>query len=642
MSSDHSHAHAPKSNSAAVGLSLGALGVVFGDIGTSPLYAMKECLHFAPHMGLDGQVLGILSLITWLLIFIVCFKYLFWITRADNRGEGGIFALLALTQQGTASKAGLAKIGFGTVFVLAGAALLYGDGIITPAISVLGAVEGLETLNPKLRSYIVPIAVGILVALFAIQFKGTKTIGRIFGPVMMIWFTVLGALGIYHMSKDWTILRALNPVYGFELLKHGDVKSISALLGAVVLSVTGAEALYADMGHFGRRYIAYAWYFVAMPGLLLNYYGQGSFVLSHPEMFQHGNLSHPFFSLATNETMRIGLVFLACAAAVIASQALISGTYSLTQQAIQLGYFPRMRILHTNAEHIGQIYLPFINLLMAIGAILVVIYFKSSTNLAAAYGIAVTGTMVVTTYAFYRVAISRWKWPLWKAASLCGLFMLVDIPLFAANFHKIADRGWVPLAMAAGLLLIMYTWKKGRNEIVNRVYGSTSNDVDLPALLSSKSITRIQGSSIFMVATPKRIPLVLLHHLKVNRCLHETVVLMTIMTEDVPSVDSSKRLEVENLGAGVWSAVGRYGYMETPNVTALMKSIEKAEEQVKLPQHATPFFFNREMIILGGKTKMWPWEKKIYAFLSRNATPIKDYYQIRPSQIVEIGLPVQL
>ena len=633
-------APSPSSNRASLGLSLGALGVVFGDIGTSPLYTMRECLqHSALTLPLEERVLGILSLIFWALTFIVSIKYLSFIMKADNRGEGGIFALLALSDTRPASVA--RGLGFGTIVILLGAALLYGDGVITPAISVLGAAEGFKNINPAMERFVVPLAVVILGTLFYVQRKGTHTIGLFFGPVMGLWFLVLGLLGGVKIIDNPAILAALNPFYGYQLLVHDPI-GMSALLGAIVLAVTGAEALYADMGHFGRRYIAGAWYFVAFPGLVLNYFGQGAYVIEHPEIYADGPKGdlNPFFALAPEGPLRLGLVLLSIAAAIIASQALISGVFSLTRQAIQLGYFPRLKIIHTNAEHSGQIYIPLMNWLLAIGSIWVVISFRSSDALAAAYGIAVTGTMAVTTYAFYRVTRHRWRWSWARAAGLAGVFLVVDLALLKSNLHKFFDGGWLPLAMAVVILAIMHAWRRGRDEIQEKVYGSAVTELDLASIARSKNIVRMPGSAVFMVATPKGTPLALLHHLKANKCLQQNAVLLTILTEEVPAVDEEERMSLESIGEGVWRAVVRYGYMESPDVAKMVERIKA--QGVPLNLAATTFYFNREMIILGGNARMFEWQKGLYAFLSRNASPVKDYYRILPTQIIEIGLPVQL
>jgi KUP system potassium uptake protein len=621
-----------------LGLCIGALGVVYGDIGTSPLYTMRECLAHLDGADRTAGVLGILSLMFWTIMIVVNLKYLLFVTRADNRGEGGIFALLALSHShGNTEPKNKTKrtIGVGTLIVLAGAALLYGDGVITPAISVLGAAEGFASINPNLHDYIVPIAVAILAALFLVQSKGTKIIGGIFGPVMLLWFATLGALGAWHLFDTPEVWHALNPMLGVNFLLSQPWEITAGILGSIVLTITGAEALYADMGHFGRKYIAQAWLVVVLPGLLLNYFGQGAYVLA-----QTGPVENPFFELAPVGPLRIALVCLSIAAAVIASQALISGTFSLTRQAIQLGYFPRLKIRHTNAEHAGQIYIPLINALLAIGSIWIVVEFKTSTALASAYGIAVTGTMVVTTYAFYHVTRRHWKWPLWKALSLCGAFMAVDLLLFGANLHKFMDGGWLPAVVALGILAVMHAWKSGRNEIQEKVYGGAITELELTDIARSKSIVRVPGSAVFMVATPSGTPLALLHHLKANKCLQETVVLLTISTWEVPQVEDSERLSVEELGEGIWRAIGRYGYMESPDVNNLVTRV--AERGVPIKPMSTTYFFNREMIITGGNARMFNWQKQLYAFLSRNATPVKDYYQIMPTQIIEIGLPVQL
>lgn len=619
-----------------LGLCVGALGIVFGDIGTSPLYTMKECLHYLPDVDKTEGVLGILSLMFWALVFEVCFKYIAFVMRADNRGEGGIFALLALAHKGPRSGAqGVRQgLGIGTIVILLGAALLFGDGVITPAISVLGAAEGFTTFNPDFEKYVVPTAVTILAGLFLMQRKGTDAIGRLFGPVMLVWFAVLGVLGAVHLFDAVEVFHALNPAYGFKLLWNHPMQA-AAVLGGIVLTITGAEALYADMGHFGRPAIVRAWYYVVFPGLLLNYFGQGAYAISHPL-----DTTNPFFALAPDGPLRVGLVILSIFAAIIASQALISGTFSLTRQAIQLGYFPRLKIQHTNAQHEGQIYVPFMNFFLAAGSIAVVIGFGSSSNLAAAYGIAVTGTMVVTSYAFFRVTRLEWKWPVLGAAALCGAFLVFDISFFSANLHKVGDGGWLPLGIAVVLLAVMHTWKSGRNEIQEKIYGGATNEIELSQVAKSKSIVRVAGSAVFMVGTPKGTPLALLHHLKANKCLQQTVVLLTIGTVEVPTIDDEERMTLESLGEGIWRAVGRYGYMESPSVHTLMGRI-KAQGVPVNPQ-STTYYFNREMIISGGNAKMFEWQKALYAFLSRNARPVKDYYQILPTQIIEIGLPVQL
>jgi KUP system potassium uptake protein len=620
--------------SAKTALCLGALGVVFGDIGTSPLYTMRECIARLPE-GVDRMegILGILSLISWTLFLVVSVKYLFFVTKADNRGEGGIFALLALSHAGRDNPKG--RLGFFIVVILAGAALLYGDGIITPAISVLSAAEGFKAIVPDLSpSIIVAIACVILAGLFYFQHKGSKNIGGVFGPVMVIWFLVIGLLGLWQIIKTPNVLTALNPWYGYNLLAHMPVK-IGALLGSVVLAITGAEALYADMGHFGRKYIAAAWYGAAFPGLLCCYFGQGAYAIAHPEFREN-----PFFALAPAGIGQVVLIGLSIAATIIASQALISGTYSLTRQAIQLGYFPRLKISYTNAAHSGQIYVPLVNTLLAFGSIATVFGFGSSDKLAAAYGIAVTGTMAVTTIAYFVVIHKRWQWSLWIALPLCGLFLIIDLVFFGANIHKIADGGWFPLAIGGLILAIMHTWKTGKNEIVARVYGNEVTEDELVSIVRSPRVTRVSGSAVFMAGNPRGTPLALLHHLKANKSLQQTVVLLSVITEEVPLISGEDRLSLKFIGEGVWRATGRYGYMESPDVAALMETI--CERGAPLKPRETTYYFNREMIITGGDARMWEWEKGFYALLSRNARPAKDYYKIPPTQIIELGLPVQL
>ena len=613
-------------------LTLGALGVVFGDIGTSPLYTLRECLAHLPADDRAAGVLGVLSLVFWALILVVSVKYLSFITRADNGGEGGIFALLALLRHNNSPSR---KMTVGVFVILAGAALLYGEGMITPAISVLAAVEGFRTVAPGIVDLIPLLACLILAGLFWIQHKGTQTIGRLFGPVLLGWFLVIGLLGAWHIFGNPDVLRALNPLHGWRLLTHQPLHGVALLLGSVVLAITGVEALYADMGHFGRRAIARAWYWVVLPGLVLNYFGQGAHALAHPE-----DLNNPFFALAPAGASRLGLVLLSIAATIIASQALISGTFSLTRQAIQLGFFPRLTVRHTSAEVEGQIYLPLVNRLLAVGAIAIVLGFGSSERLAGAYGIAVTGAMAMTTIAFYFVARRRWRWSRPAAGALCLCFLAIDLSLFTSNIPKIAHGGWLPLAIGIGILLLMHVWKRGREIIFDRVYGRGLEDLEVSTLFADDSIVRVAGTAVFMASNPRGTPLALLHHLKANRCIQKTVVLLSIAAEPEPHVPDAERLAIADLGHGVWRAVGRYGYMESPDVAALVERLRTAG--VKIEPTSTTYYFNREMIITGGDAPMWEWQKSLYAFLSRNARPAKDYFRIPPNQIIEIGLPIQL
>jgi len=626
----------PARATAQAALSIGALGVVFGDIGTSPLYTMRECLAHLPAGDQTEGVLGILSLIFWALILVVSVKYLGFVMRASNQGEGGIFALLALIQGKRAQAEGGRRsiIGPATLMTIVGASLLFGEGVITPAISVLGAAEGFHTLSPVFDPYVTWIAAVILAGLFWIQHRGTEQIGRMFGPVMLLWFAVLGGLGIWHLAQNPGVLRALNPVHALWLLEHPP-REVALLLGSIVLAITGVEALYADMGHFGRRTIGLAWYGAALPGLVLNYFGQGALILENPEA-----AANPFFALASEGVGRALLTALSIAAAIIASQALISGAFSIARQAIQLGFLPRLKIQHTNAEHSGQIYVPFVNAVLAIFCILTVAGFRSSENLAGAYGIAVTGTMVITSLSFFLVTRRRWRWKLIASLALCAGFLVIDVTLFGSTLGKIKDGGWFPLVIGAGLIALMHTWKVGRTEIYRRVYGNNVTEDELKDIACSKYVTRVSGGAVFMVGSPQGAPVALLHHVKSNRVLHQTVVLLTIGTEEVPEVAEADRLELREIGEGIWRAIGHYGYMESPDVAALMEQVK--ERGAPINWQAATYFFNREMIISGGDSRMWNWQKGLYGVLSRNARPAKDYYQIPPAQIIELGLPITL
>jgi len=488
-------------------------------------------------------------------------------------------------------------------------------------------------VNANLERLVVPASVLVLVALFAFQRSGTGTIGKVFGPVMLVWFGTIGLLGFWQIARRPEVLVALNPMYALRLLAAGQVR-VMALLGAVVLAFTGAEALYADLGHFGRRAIATGWYAIAMPGLLLSYFGQGAWALANA-----GDPMNPFFAVAPAGWMRGGLTALSVVAAVIASQALITGTFSLTRQAIQLGFLPRLTVLHTNEKLEGQIYLPAVNAVLAVATIWVTVAFGSSNRLASAYGIAVTGTMVVTTVAFFAV-LRRRGWSLLRAGSLCGVFVVIDLGFFAANLAKIGSGGWLPLAMGAAVLIVMHTWRTGRGEVVRRVYANEITEGELCSLAGSRNIARVRGSAVFMAGNPRGTPLVLLHHLKANRSLHEHVVILSVLTESLPAVPAAERLQVTAIGGGVWRVIARYGYMESPDAGALLEAARAFGVPVR-PQEAT-YYFNHEMVVSGGASTMWEWQKRLYGLFSRNARPARDYFRIPPAQIVELGLPIQL
>ncbi len=618
---------------AKAGLSMGALGVVFGDIGTSPLYTIRECLAVLPPGEHAQAVLGVLSLVLWLLIIVVSVKYTLFVLRADNRGEGGIFSLLSLSQL---DRPGKRVLNLGVLIVLLGAAMLCGEAIITPAMTVLAAVEGCTLVWAGVDHYVVPISIIILVGIFAFQQQGTKFIGRIFGPIMLVWFLTLGGLGLWHTIKNPVVLAALNPMLGLELL-FTHPKEASILMGSVVLAVTGVEALYADMGHFGRKAIVLGWYTVVLPGLTLNYFGQGANVIAHG-----GNIANPFLALAPEGPARLGLLALSVLAAIIASQALISGAYSLIRQSIQLGFFPRLLVKYTNPDQSGQIYLPLVNIGLALGSIATVYGFKSSSALAAAYGIAVTATMIVTTLLLFVVMRRAWHWAVWQATLLCAFFLFVDVSLFSSNLHKFADGGWLPVFIALGILAVMTTWKLGKSEIFRRIYANEITEDELCNVAGSSRLARVNGTAVFMAGNPTGTPLVLLHHVKANKVLHETVILLSVTTEEVPMVPGDERMEVREIGSGygIWRAIARYGYMESPDVAALMEQMRLAGVPVKLSE--ATYYFNREMIITGGDSRMFDWQKHFYSFLSRNARPVRDYYRLPPMQIIEVGLPIQL
>jgi len=613
-------------------LSLAALGVVFGDIGTSPLYALRVC--FDAKTGLPvstGNILGVLSLIFWALTLTISIKYLVFILRADNRGEGGILALMALARPeggGAArSRVGLVVLG------LFGAALLYGDGIITPAISVMSAVEGLELATPFFKPYVVLITVVLLVALFILQRKGTAKVGSYFGPVMTVWFLVIAALGIHGILQAPEVVAALNPAHAVRFFLENKLSAFLAL-GAVFLVETGGEALYADMGHFGKKPIRLAWFTLVLPCLLLNYFGQGAQLLLHPEAEEN-----PFFWLAPSWAV-IPLVVLATAATIIASQAVISGSFSLTRQAIQLGFSPRMLIKHTSAEEIGQIYVPAVNWALMVSTIALVVAFKNSDNLAAAYGVAVTTTMVITTLLFYVVARQRWGWKAWAALPLAGVFLVVDTAFFSANIIKVEHGGWLPLLIALLLFTLMATWKRGRG-----ILGTRLQEEALPldlflGDLERRPPLRVPGTAVFMTGNAKGVPPALLHNLKHNHVLHERVVLLTVITEEIPKVKSGQRLKVEDLGSGLYRMVGRYGFMETANVPKLLE--EAGAFGLEFPVMTTTYFLGRETLIPSSRPGMARWREWLFSFMSRNAQSATTFYGIPVNRVVELGTQVEI
>ncbi|MDP8998955.1 MAG: KUP/HAK/KT family potassium transporter [Myxococcota bacterium] len=610
-----------------------AAGVVFGDIGTSPLYAIKECID-PDHgvMATEANLLGVLSLVFWSLTMVVTVKYLTFIMRADNRGEGGILALLALTPARPKSDA--IRIGSVAGLVIFGAALLYGDGVITPAISVLSAVEGIAVGTTRLTPAIVPITVAILVGLFSVQKRGTARIGGVFGPIMLLWFLTLAVLGLHAIARYPAVLGAVDPVHAFSFFaRHGWHGFL--VLGSVVLVITGGEALYADMGHFGRGPIRVAWYALVMPALLLNYFGQAAYIIQHPSL-----AGNPFYALVPGPLL-YPMVFLSTAATIIASQALISGAYSLTRQAVQLGFCPRVTIVHTSGEAEGQIYVPEVNIALAIGCIWLVLSFKESSALAAAYGIAVTGTMAITSIVYFVVLTRTWKWPLWKAGTLVAVFLSFDIPFFGANAMKFFHGGWFPIAVGVALFLVMTTWKTGRAYLARNL-ADRMLPIDLFVQdLAKHQPHRVSGTAVFMASNPNGVPVVLLHHWKHNRVLHETVVLLSIVSESIPEVRSADRIAVRTFGQGLFQITAHYGFMETPDVPRLM---EDAAERYDLPFAApsASYFLGRETLLTTGDSKMFRWRKALFSFISRNSRSATQYFGIPPDRVVELGMQINL
>ena len=612
---------------------LAATGVVFGDIGTSPLYAIKECVD--PDHGVattQANVLGILSLVVWSLTMVVTVKYLTFIMRADNRGEGGILALLALVP--SHKKPGSASIGFLAGLVIFGAALLYGDGVITPAISVLSAVEGLGVATPKLTPLILPLTVAILIGLFWVQERGTASIGVVFGPIMILWFVALAVLGVRQIVAHPAVFAALNPVHAVRFFAtHGWQGFV--VLGSVVLVITGGEALYADMGHFGPFPIRIAWFGLVMPSLMLNYFGQGAWLIGHAgSAAADGN---PFFATVPSSLI-YPMVLLATIATIIASQALISGAFSLTHQAVQLGFFPRVTIVHTSGESEGQIYVPEVNWALAVACVGLVLGFKESSALAAAYGIAVTGTMAITSIVYFVVLRRTWHWPLWKALPLVAVFLSFDLPFFGANALKFFSGGWFPVAAAIGIFLVMTTWKKGRALLGRNIAARLlSIDVFIADVANHKA-HRVPGTAVFMASNPHGVPIVLLHHWKHNQVLHQAVVFLSIIPEAVPEIRSRDRLTTSTLGHGFYQITARYGFMQTPNVPQIMEAAKALG--VPYEPGRTSYFLGRETLLPTGDSKMFRWRKGLFAFISRNARSATQYFGIPPDRVVEIGMQI--
>ena len=629
--SHHHIARAPTGNYLAT-LTVGALGIVYGDIGTSPLYALRECFHgthgIAPTR---DNVLGVLSLIFWALTLIISIKYLVFVMRADNDGEGGILALMALVskQPGERKKSRAALIALG----LFGAALLYGDGMITPAVSVLGAVEGLNVTTHLFEPYVVPIAIVILISLFVIQSHGTERIGFLFGPVMIVWFLTIAILGIQWIVQDPHVIAAFNPMYALQFFGANGFHAF-VVLGSVFLVVTGGEALYADMGHFGPRPIRLAWFSLVFPALILNYLGQGALLINHPEA-----APSPFYLMAPRWAL-YPLVALATMAAIIASQALISGAYSLTRQAIQLGYSPRLDIQYTSPHQQGQIYMPQVNWLLMISTVGLVLGFKSSSALAAAYGIAVTSTMVITTLLAYLVARRSWGVRRVIAGSLAAFFLVIELGFFSANVIKIPHGGWFPLVIGALLYLLLSTWKKGRSLLASRLRERLYPFDRFMKDISRRPPHRVPGTAVFMTSNLIGTPPTLLHNLEHNQVLHELVVLLTVVTSDAPHVDDDARLTVETLGQGFYRLTLRYGFMEDPDVPSALA--DAGRQGLPLDIEKMTFFLGVETLLSSEREGMARWRERLFAVMSRNAVRATSFFRIPPERVVELGMQIEL
>jgi KUP system potassium uptake protein len=606
-------------------LMVGALGVVYGDIGTSPLYTLQICFGEV-HEITRSTVLGVLSLIVWSLIAVVTLKYVVVVMRADNRGEGGILALTALAlrgvPKGTRLAAGVLAAG------MAGAALFYGDGVITPAISVLSAVEGLKVIEPGLDPFVLPLTVILLVGLFAMQRRGTGAVGQYFGPITMVWFAALASAGLYQLALHPATLSALNPAWGVELLLRHPWRGF-VLLGAVVLAVTGAEALYADMGHFGRQAINRAWLYLVFPSLLLNYFGQGAHLLADPQ-----SVDNPFYRLYPSWAL-IPMVILASMATIIASQAVISGAFSMTSQAVQLGYLPRLEVRHTSAKERGQIYVPKINFLLLIAVVALVLGFKSSSNLGSAYGIAVTGTMSLTTMLalLYMVRVRGWN-PL-LAFAVFGAFLTIDLAFFGANMLKVADGGWAPLLIGSLAFLVMSTWVKGRTAVL-----TLRRDESLPLEMFLKGIrpdhpARVKGTGLFLTADVEKVPASLLHNLKHNKVLHERVVLMCVKTLDIPRVSEDGRLEIRHYDQNIHTVVVRYGFVEEPDIWRALAQCRMQDLHFNLMD--TSVFVGREKLVISDKTRLARWRKELFIFLFRLSLSAVEFFRVPSNRVVELG-----
>lgn len=634
----HGHGQDDVSGKKLWGLALLALGVVYGDIGTSPLYTMKECMHTLVHGGtgtiVANDVLEVLSLIFWSLTMVVTVKYVIFVLRADNKGEGGMFAMLALLPQNMRGGPVLPLTVTG-VLACVGASLLYGDGAITPAISVLSAVEGVTVARPDLANFVLPVTVAILIAIFAIQSRGTKVIGQLFGPVMVIWFTVLAGLGIYHIIQQPTVFQALSPLYAVHYFMEHGFKGI-LILGSVVLCITGGEALYADMGHFGRKPVRHAWLFFVMPCLVLNYFGQGALLMAHPEA-----AANPFFAMVPAGNATFVLVGLSGIATVIASQAMISGAFSVTRQAMQLGFFPRVTIRHTDKEQEGQIYIPEIAAFLAVTCIVLVVVFKESARLAAAYGIAVMGTMNITSIIFFLVLVHTKKWPVWKAGALLALFLFFDVPILGANVVKFWDGGYVPVLIGIVFIASMLVWHEGRRFIAELYHSRFASFESVWPGLEKDIAQRTPGLGVFMAVSDKGVPPILAHHVRRTRALHKQILLLTVVTADVPEVQKKDRIDLADLGHGFFRVHVYFGFMEQPDLPRALNLL-RVREELDFDTDDVTYYLAREHLLAQPGGKMGVLTERYFGFMQRNAVNVDRYFRIPPEQVIEVGTQIDL
>lgn len=612
-----------------------ALGVVFGDIGTSPLYALRECFSGTHAMPLEAvNVAGAVSLIFWALLLVVCIKYITIVMRADNKGEGGILALMTLASKIKPNSNGKYHA-FVMIAGILGASLLFSDGMITPAISVLSAVEGLNVATSAFKDWIIPISIAVIVALFLFQSHGTAKVGTLFGPILLVWFSVMGLLGLNAIIKSPEILQALSPINAIRFFFHNGMQSFM-VLGSVFLALTGAEVLYADLGHFGIRPIRQAWFFIVFPSLILNYLGQGAFLLTH---LNHGSVENLFYRLSPTWAL-YPLVILATIATIIASQAVISGMFSLARQSVQLGLWPRLFIRHTSTETAGQVYVPFINWTLMLGVAFLILFFKHSGNLASAYGIAVSTDMIITTSLIILIARYQWNINKYLLIAMAVFLLMIDISFFCANIVKIKAGGWIVLVIAISLFTLIRTWMKGRIVLRNSIVERSMDLATFTKTIATESITRVKGIAVFLASNTSTVPGALLHNLKHNKVLHETTLMLSVTTEDIPVVAESARYSFVSYGHGIHAAIVRYGFSEIPNIPAILNKLNIPD--LKFTEMNTTYFLGRETLVVVNNNRMASWRKRLFWFLSNNALNPSLYYQLPPNRVVELGTRSEL